>query len=75
MTGTTKKNASDIRNFERLLKKAEHSVQTYEEWKLLDEIDQGTAIIAAVNAAQKQSGEPYPNDWYPNFVNSIQRVF
>ena len=75
MTGTAKKNASDVRTFERLLRKADYSPQTYEEWALLDKIDQGTAIVAAINIAEKQNGDEYPNDWFPNFVNSIQRVF
>ena len=75
MTGTAKKNASDLRTFERLLKKANFSVQTYDEWALLDKIDQGRAIVAAIEVAEKTTGEPYPNDWFPNFVNSIQRFF
>ena len=63
MTGTAKKNASDLRTFERLLKKANFSVQTYDEWALLDKIDQGRAIVAAIEVAEKTTGEPYPNDW------------
>ena len=75
MSGTKKKNKSDLKTLKRLLKKAQCRVKSYEEWTKLDKIDQGAVLVEVINVATKQNGKPYPNDWYPNFVNTIQRVY
>ena len=72
MSGTDSKNSSDQRQLIRFWKSA-HYDMSWERFLTLDKLDKAEPLIVALQEAKKISGDQYPKEWFPNFLNTIQR--
>ena len=73
MNGTDNKNSSDQRQLIRFWESANYDM-TWDRFLKLDKLDKAKPLCVALKEAKKICGDEYPKEWFPNFLNTIQRL-
>ena len=75
-SNTEIKNKTDVNNYNRFLESYDGDLKTMN--KLLEVVEQKRLhvepMIYALDHARLRNGNYYQNDWFPNYLNSLQRV-